>query len=197
MIKIAITGKIATGKTTISKILKQQKFDVFESDQEVKKLFQSNSIKKKIAEKFGPKVNGILNKNDSINKERLSSYVFKEVKELKKLENILYPELKKKKDAFIMQNINKKMIFFDIPLLFQKKLHFKYDYIILTFVNYETKLERALQRKNFSKKKLDQILKIQDYDEKKFEEFISLKIDTSESIIKTKKKLKEFIKYLP
>ena len=52
-----------------------------------------------------------------------------------------------------MQNINKKMIFFDIPLLFQKKLHFKYDYIILTFVNYETKLEKEHCKENFSKKK--------------------------------------------
>ena len=196
MLKIAITGKIATGKTTISKILKDQNFDVFESDLEVNKLFQISSLKKKIVEKFESKIKGILLEDGSINKEKLASHVFKDPDDLKILENVLYPELKKKKDIFITQNTNKKFVFFDIPLLFQKKLHYKYDYIILTYVSYKTKLKRASLRKNLSKKKLDQILKIQSYDEKKYEKFVSLKINTSTSIVETKKKLMEFIKNL-
>ena len=63
-------------------------------------------------------------------------------------------------------------------------------------MSYKTKLKRASLRKNLSKKKLDQILKIQSYDEKKYEKFVSLKINTSTSIVETKKKLMEFIKNL-
>ena len=97
MLKIAITGKIATGKTTISKILKDQNFDVFESDLEVNKLFQISSLKKKIVEKFESKIKGILLEDGSINKEKLGSHVFKDPDDLKILENVLYPELKKKR----------------------------------------------------------------------------------------------------
>ena len=43
-IKIAITGNIATGKTTVCEILKSMGFKVFESDYEVKKLYNQNDI---------------------------------------------------------------------------------------------------------------------------------------------------------
>ena len=47
-IKVAITGKIGSGKSTISDILKKLGYSVFESDKEVDKLFNSNSTKKKL-----------------------------------------------------------------------------------------------------------------------------------------------------
>ena len=45
-IKIAITGKIGSGKSTVSEIIKNLGYSVFESDKEVDKLFNSNSKKK-------------------------------------------------------------------------------------------------------------------------------------------------------
>ena len=47
-IKIAITGKIASGKSTVSEIIKKLGFSVFESDKEVNKLFRDKSTKKKL-----------------------------------------------------------------------------------------------------------------------------------------------------
>ena len=52
LIKIAITGKIASGKSTISKIIKKLGFPVFESDKEVNKLFREQAVKIKIKELF-------------------------------------------------------------------------------------------------------------------------------------------------
>ena len=46
-IKIAITGRIASGKTTVSEIIRELGFSVFESDKEVNKLFRVKSTKKK------------------------------------------------------------------------------------------------------------------------------------------------------
>ena len=51
-IKIAITGKIGSGKSTISEIIKKLGYSVFESDKEVDKLFNKKSIKKKIKRYF-------------------------------------------------------------------------------------------------------------------------------------------------
>ena len=47
-IKIAITGKIASGKSTISEIIKKLGFSVFESDKEVDKLFKEQAVKIKL-----------------------------------------------------------------------------------------------------------------------------------------------------
>ena len=52
MIKIAITGKIGTGKTTVSKTLKSMGYQVFESDIEVKKFYKES----KLIENLEPKL---------------------------------------------------------------------------------------------------------------------------------------------
>ena len=60
-VKIAITGKIGSGKSTISEILIKLGYKVFESDKEVSLLFDNNSIKKKIITVFIKKIKNLVN----------------------------------------------------------------------------------------------------------------------------------------
>ena len=196
MLKIAITGKIATGKTTISEILKGMHYKVFDSDLEVANLYQTKAVIDLVIEKFSHKINSLLYDDGKLNISNLGSYVFKNSEELKKLEKILYPELKKKKDNFYLENKKEKVLFYDIPLLFQKNLQSFYTHIILTKVNKVTQKNRALQRKNMNNSKFEDILKIQEYNENLFQKYISLTIDTSKKIVETKKTLKDFLKKL-
>ena len=55
-IKVAITGKIGTGKTTFCNLLKKQGFQVFESDNEVSKLLERKDIKNKVCNLFSKKI---------------------------------------------------------------------------------------------------------------------------------------------
>ena len=192
-IKVAITGKIGTGKSTISDILKKLGYSVFESDKEVDKLFNSNSTKQKIKILFSDKINNLVKKDGSINKAILGDYVFLNRNGLKSLEDLIHPLLNKEKQKFINSNKTKKILFFDIPLLFEKKLFSHYTYIIYLHVKKKIQRERVLKRKKMNIDKLEKILNARDYNLKDYNDLISIKIDTSKDLNQIKKTLISFI----
>lgn len=191
-IKIAITGKIATGKTTISNILKDIGYEVFESDKEVSILLEKENIKRQIFNLFSKKIPDLLD-GVKIDKNNLGNYVFSNNLELLKLENIIYPFLNKLKYNFIKSNKNKEFIFFDVPLLFEKKLHQDFDYIIYLYVSDEIQKKRALNRKGMTLDKFFKILLTQNHRISLFEKYISIKIDTENKLYATKKRINIFL----
>ena len=195
-INVAITGKIGTGKTTVCSLLKKEGFQVFESDKEVNKLFRKKKVNAQIVNSFSEKVKGLLNIDGDINKNVLGKFVFSDKKELKKLEQILYPLLEIQKEKFKKKNSSKTIIFFDVPLLFEKKIHATFDKIILLKVNKEIQKERVLKRKEMDEIKFKKILLNQRYNLSFFRRFISLEIDTSKEKEQILKDLKTFIKTL-
>ncbi len=191
-IKIAITGKIGSGKSTVAEIIKDIGYFVFESDKEVDKLFNSNHIKNKIQNLFY-KIRNLTNKDGSINKTLLGDYVFSNKSELKTLEDLIYPLLKKERQKFINSKKMEKILFFDIPLLFEKKLFKEYNFIIYVYVKDKIQKERVLRRKKMNKDKLKKILEAQTYNLKDYQKFISIKIDTSNDLDQTKQSLISFL----
>ena len=191
-IKIAITGKIGSGKSTVADIIKDLGYFVFESDKEVDKLFNSNNIKNKIKTLFC-KIKNLTNKDGSINKTVLGEYVFSNKNELKNLEDLIYPLLNKQKQKFINSKKMEKILFFDIPLLFEKKLFIEYNFIIYVYVKEKIQKERVLKRKKMNKDKLEKILEAQSYNLKDYQKFISINIDTSNDLDQIKQSLVSFI----
>ncbi len=193
-IKIAITGKIASGKSTVSEILKDLGFLVFESDKEVNKFFRDKKTINKIKGLFLRKINNLIKEDGSINKTLLGDYVFFKKDELKNLEDLIHPLLKEEKQKFIDLNKKQKVLFFDVPLLFEKKLFSEYNFIIYLHVKKKIQEERVLKRKKMSKKKFEKILEAQNYNLENYNKFISIRIDTSKDLEQTKKTLISFIK---
>ena len=191
-IKIAITGKIGSGKSTVADLIKDLGYFVFESDKEVDKLFNSNNIKNKIKTLFC-KIKNLTNKDGSINKTVLGEYVFSNKNELKNLEDLIYPLLNKERQKFINSRKMEKILFFDIPLLFEKKLFTEYNFIIYVYVKEKIQKKRVLRRKKMNRDKLEKILEAQSYNLKDYQKFISVKIDTSNDLNQTKQSLISFI----
>ena len=82
MIKIGITGSLASGKTTASRILSAKRGPLFSADDAVKELYQSRNFKILIRKKFGIK------KNKQI-KTSIKKLILNNKSNLKKLEKII------------------------------------------------------------------------------------------------------------
>ena len=142
MIKIGITGSLASGKTTASKILSYGRGPLFSADKVVKELYQNKQFKLLISKEFNIKNNNQI-------RNSLKSKVLKNKNNIKKLERIIHPLVRKKMRSFTLQNKNKKLLFYEIPLLIESKL-MKYFNVIF-FI----KAKKKLRLKRFKLKKGD------------------------------------------
>ena len=144
MIKIGITGSLASGKSTASKLLAGKRGPLFSADNAVKELYKNFSFKSLISKKFNIK-------NNSQIKNNLKKIIFNNNAELKKLEKIIHPLVRKKMKKFTFKNKRKKFLFYEIPLLVESKLMRYFDKIIFIKSRKQLRLKR-FKLKNGDKK---------------------------------------------
>ena len=120
--KVGITGSLASGKTTASKILSAGRGPLFSADAVVKKLYTKNNFKKLIIKNFNLKYSSNI-------KKLLREKIAEDKSNIQKLEKIIHPLVRKEMQKFIKRNIKKKFIFFEIPLLIESNLTNIFDII--------------------------------------------------------------------
>ena len=158
MKKIAITGQIGTGKTVLLNQFKFLGYKTYSSDQMVKDLYEKDKHIINEIRKLNP--NLILNKK--IRFDELSNKAFKEPSFLLKLEKIIHPRLHHIRSRIIKtnqinRNINRNIIVFEVPLLFEKKLQNNFDLIILLKCQNYLQIKRVLKRENMNREKFENI----------------------------------------
>lgn len=139
---IGITGSIATGKSTVTNYLKSKGYLVVDSD---KLAYDALTIDynciKLTKERFNLG-------NGSIDRKALGQIIFNDKQAKFDLEGIIHPyvihEIKKQ----IENNQDEKIIFLDIPLLFESKLEYLCDKIIVVYLNEQEEIKRLMKRDN-------------------------------------------------
>lgn len=145
MIKFALCGNIASGKSTVQKLLENQGYRVLDTDKVAHELLTVNNPELFLEfKKFDVFENG------EFSREKLGKLVFtnKEIKQ--KLENILHPQIREKIKEFFEQNQNEKYLFVGIPLLFEANMTDLFDKIIFIYVDDDIRLKRLLLRNGYS-----------------------------------------------
>jgi dephospho-CoA kinase len=152
MIKIAITGGIGSGKSTICKIVESLSFPVYYSDSRAKDLINSSpTIIKKLKELFGNDI--YINKQ--INKSKLASIIFSSKNYLEKVNSIIHPEVEI--DFHKWASAQKSsMVFKESAIIFESKQEKDFDYIICVSADIHTRIERVKKRDNSSSKDIMQ-----------------------------------------
>ena len=182
---VGITGGIGSGKTTFSNHLKKLGFLVHESDKVVSEIYTKpkkqflSFIKKKISQ-------DAINRN-KINKTEITNVIFNNNTIKKLLERRIHKEVQSSREAFIKKYTKKKkkIIFADIPLLFENRLEKNFDLVICIISSRKNRSKRVLKNKKFTKDNLNKIFKAQTTDK--------VRKKRSQIIIYNNKTKKDFI----
>ncbi len=162
MIKIGLTGGIASGKSTISKILKRLGARIIDADIEAKATLKPNTKAwQMLVEEFG---SAILKEDNSIDRRKLGNMVFGDSVKLGKLNSIVHP--------FVIERIKGKIVqleeegkldavVLDAPLLIETNLHHLVDEIWVVNVDKDTQISRLMKRDKFNFEQAENRLKAQ------------------------------------
>lgn len=147
---IGLTGGIASGKSTVSTMLKELDISVIDADVEARLAVQKGEpAYAKIIEVFS---HGILLPNKEIDRQKLGSIIFHNSEKRKLLNEIVHPEVRKRMTRQIEEaNQNQEeLVVLDIPLLFESKLTYMVDKTLLVYVDRSVQLQRLMERNNLS-----------------------------------------------
>ncbi len=197
MIKIAITGSIASGKSLVEKFLKQEGAVTLDTDRVVHELLENDeSVIKKVYELFNSFNIDIRQESGSIDRKRVGEFVFADKQKLKKLESILHPEVKRLVREFLNQNQDKELAVISVPLLYETNMENMFDFVIAVISNEELRLKRLMKTRNLTEEEALKRIKAQDFGQEKLKkaDFIIKNNGSIEDMqIEVKKILKKII----
>lgn len=147
---IALKGYIGSGKSTLSKILKDKyQFEIINADEVVSSLYENINIQKEVC--------NILNL-DKFSKKKISEIVFNDKDKLNELEKFIHPKLEIEINRLI-QTYGENIVL-DCQVI--DKLNINHDYEILVTCPKEKIINRVIKRDKRDKLQIENILKEQE-----------------------------------
>lgn len=144
-VKIAITGGIGSGKSTVGKILRDKGYPVFSCDAVYAELTRDRVFVARLAEVFG---GHIVLPDGGLDRAALSREVFGNAEKLKKLNAITHPEIFKR---MLAEAEGRGLCFFEVPLLFEGGYQSLFDRVIVVLREREKRIEEVMRRSGLSR----------------------------------------------
>ena len=161
---IAITGGIGSGKSTLCSKLKEKGFKIHSSDEQVAKIYK-NPEKKFVTYLRTIGLSKSISKKN-IDKKIISKIIFENKQIRKKLELYIFKIVRKKRSDFIKKEKQKKtkLIFIDIPLLFENNLEKQFNKVISIIASKRVRLKRLKKTRKMTENQFKNITRSQTSD---------------------------------
>ena len=144
-IKIAITGGVCSGKSTVAQIIEEQGYKVLSCDKIYSEILEDSLFIDTLAKEFG----AIKNVDGTLNRARLSEIVFGCDERLKKLNSLTHPKIMQR----AMEQMTGEGLFFcEVPLLFEGGFEQLFDNVIVVLRNDAERIAELMQRRNIDEK---------------------------------------------
>ncbi|MCJ7421170.1 dephospho-CoA kinase [Sphingomicrobium astaxanthinifaciens] len=188
MIKLALTGSIGMGKSTVAAMFAARGIPLFDADAAVRRLQgPGGALVEPIEEQF-PGTTG----PDGVDREALAQRVLGDPDQLARLEMLVHPAVHEERTRFILANADKPALLFDIPLLFETGGEAQFDRVIVVSAPAAVQAERVLARPGMTPAKFAAIRARQmpDSDKRKRADFV---IDTGGSLAHSERQVEEIL----
>jgi dephospho-CoA kinase len=181
MTRIALTGSIGMGKSTVAAMFAEAGVPVFDADAEVRRMQGPGG---ELVEQIGDRFPGTI-VDGAIDRDRLATYVLADRDELAALEFIVHPAVARARERFIEDHRGAPALLFEIPLLFETHGEGAFDKVIVVSAPAAIQRARVMDRAGMTADKFDRLLARQLPDGQKREraDFV---IDTGGSLDETR-----------
>jgi dephospho-CoA kinase len=181
MIRIAVTGSIGMGKSTVAAMFAEAGIPVFDADAEVRAMQGFGGTLVDIIEERFPGTT----RAGAVDRDLLAARVLGDRDQLAALEIIVHPAVIDRREAFITGHREARALLFDIPLLFETQGQGAFDKVIVVSAPAAVQRERVLARPGMTAEKFARIIERQMPDSTKREraDFV---IDTGGSLDDTR-----------
>ncbi len=163
MIKLALTGSIGMGKSTVAAMFARFGVPVFDADAEVRRLQGPGGA---LVAAIGERFPGVAS-NGKLDRDRLSELVLEDPAKLAALEAIVHPAVHAARERFIAEHQGSPALLFEIPLLFETNGEDAFDKVIVVSAPAHVQRERVLRRPGMTPEKFAAILQRQTPDSEK------------------------------
>jgi dephospho-CoA kinase len=156
-IVLGLTGSIGMGKTTVAAMFRKEGVPVFDADAEVRKMQGPGGLLLAAIEALHPGTT----RAQGVDRAALGKAVLGDKAALRRLEQLIHPEVEKKRQAFLRRHRAKPLVVVDIPLLFEKGGWRRVDLTAVVSAPAWKQSGRVLERPGMTQAKLDQVRELQ------------------------------------
>jgi dephospho-CoA kinase len=190
-ILLGVTGGVASGKTTVVRMLEQLGAPVIDFDLLSRDVVEPGKPAwKEIVAYFGEQV---LLEDRTLDRKKLSEVVFRDMEKRKKLEGFIHPRVFEEFIRLVKEVTSKDpnvIIQVDVPLMIEINLQYVFHKVLLVYMPEEMQIERLIKRDRISQEMARNMIRSQlPIEEKKgYADFI---VDNSGTLEETRRQVEE------
>lgn len=158
MLRVALTGNIASGKSTVARSWERLGARVIDADQLARRAVEPGTpALEAIVRRWG---DGVLDEDGRLNRAALRDIVFSDSTERERLEGIVHPAVRKMRDEELSaaEAAGESLVVVDVPLLYEVGMEQEFDVVVLVHASEAARLTRLVEQRGLDRERAGRMI---------------------------------------